>query len=248
MSGMPSNSGAQAGSGAVGKRPNRVEFAASSQAQERGPVRVALVDDEAEVHEFLRSAFKILADTWTLDSYLDARDALKQIPQAPPQVVLVDYEMPVMTGLACAENLKACVPDLRIIMFSAHMSPEILLSCFSAGACGCLCKPADLSVIMAAIPQSMSGWRVLCPRAESMLMQCFHILGGTSDGPQFTRRQRDIINCLYQEKSDKEIAETLKVDPGTVHWHMAGIFKKLNVHSRAEVVSKIVNGNQPGVR
>jgi DNA-binding NarL/FixJ family response regulator len=244
MSAVPSNAEARDGGGPVAKRRSRPAAAAGSPAREPAPVRVALVDDEAAVHRVLRSAFKRFARTWTLDCYLDGWDALVQIPSSPPQIVLMDYHMPRLTGIACARGLQTRLPDLPVIMFSAHVNPDVLLRSMLAGARGCLCKPAEPPDIILAIQRTLNGALTLCPRAEKTLLQCFHLVSRQCDAFELTAREKEILDGFFQERTDKQIADRLRIEPGTVHGHTASIFKKLQVHSRAEAIAKLMNLNQ----
>jgi DNA-binding NarL/FixJ family response regulator len=249
MSGIPLNFEGQTSGGAPGPRPDQLEPAAVAPARELKPVRVALVDDDAVVHQFLQHALKRIARTWTLDSYLGGRSALRNIPRRPPQVVLMDWQMPGMNGIACAKELKARLPELRIILFSAHIDdPDILQSAMMAGACGCLCKPAEPPDIVRAIQKVLTGSVTFCPRTEKTLMEVFRILGQEADDLQFTSREQEILDRLREGKSDKAIAELLQIAPGTVHTHMNSVFRKLNVHSRAEAIAKITGTTPPGAR
>jgi DNA-binding NarL/FixJ family response regulator len=238
---MSSNFETSIGCETVEGRPNGVELAAGSPAQASAPVHVALVDDEAGVHQFLREVFKRFARNWILDSYMDGPGAVRHVPESPPKVVLMDLCLPGMSGLTCARELKARLPALPILMFSAHMDRETLMDCMLAGAGGCFYKPAEPQHLVAALQKTMSGSLTLCPKAEKALMECFHIWGRKFHDLQFTRREQEILDCIRQDKSDREIAEKLNIQSGTVHVHLANIFKKLNVHSRAEAVRAILN-------
>lgn len=244
MSEIPLNTEAWYGFEDVGKPLKAAVFPASSQEQKSEQIRVGLVDDEQSTHQFLRDVFKRLTRKWTLDSYFDGRNALCQIPQSPPDVILMDMRMPGMSGIVCAKNLKALLPDLPIVIFSAYLDPELLMSSMMTGANGCLYKPAEPADVVLAIQKSMNGSLTLCQKAEKTLLECFHFLGRKYDALEFSPREQEIINCICQQKSDKQISETLKIEPGTVHGHMASIFKKLKVHSRAEAICKIMNVNQ----
>jgi len=217
-------------------------FAAGSQNQASLPVRIVLVDDEPSVHQLMRNIFKRHAPDWMLESYLESQKALREIPPSPPDAVIMDIAMPGGTGIECAKKLKAMLPDLPIVMLSGHVDPENLLHSMMAGSHGCLHKPASAPDIILALQRAMAGSLTFCDRSEKTLLASFRHLGESFKDAQLTDREQEIMNCLSQHKTDKEIAERLGIGTGTVHVHVSSIFKKLNVHTRAEAIRKIMGG------
>ena len=206
-------------------------------------MRVALVDDEDSMHQLLQKILNKHAKSWVMDSYRDGRKALKLIPQSPPNAVLMDIAMPGITGIECVRNLKARLPGLPIIMLSAYVDNEALLDAMMAGACGCLFKPASTTEILQALEKMLSGSMTFCPRAEKTMMECFSIMGKNMVPSHLTARETEIMRCVCQEKTDKQIGEALGIGTGTVHVHMSSIFKKLNVHTRTEAMRKFARMN-----
>ncbi len=202
------------------------------------PVRVALVDDEESIHQLLSGVFRKHASQWSLDCYRDATSALSGIPKAPPQAVIMDILMPGIQGIECAKRLKQSVPGLPIVMLSAHVDADTLGNSLMAGACGCLFKPAAPKDIVAAVKKAMAGSLAFCPRAEKTMLEYFASLGRKCDAWELTRREREVLAGIRWQQSDKEIAAGLNLSPSTVHVHMASLFKKLKVHTRAEAILK----------
>jgi DNA-binding NarL/FixJ family response regulator len=145
-----------------------------------------------------------------------------------------------MTGIECAKKLKQLLPNLPIVMLSAYLDEEMLTHCLMAGACGCLFKPASAMEIVGAIKKAVAGSLAFCPQSEKTVLGYFARLGEKRDGWELTRRERDVLDGIRRQESDKEIAERLKIAPSTVHVHMASLFKKLKVHTRAEALMKIL--------
>jgi len=208
------------------------------------PARVALVDDEESVHQLVRNIFKKHAPDWVLDSYTESRKALKQIPQSPPDVVLMDIAMPGGTGIDCAKKLKAALPHLPIIMLSGHVDSESLLHSMIAGSHGVLHKPASAPDIITALHRAMAGSVTFCDRTEKTLLESFRHLGKNLKSADLTDREQEIMNMICQHKTDKAIADSLGIGSGTVHVHVSSIFKKLNVHTRADAVRKFMGGDR----
>ena len=126
-------------------------------------------------------------------------------------------------------------------MFSAHVDAEALSNCLMAGACGCLFKPAAPKVILEALKKAMAGSLAFCPQAEKTLLEYFARLGKKFDGWELTRREQEVLDGIRWQQSDKEIGAKLNISPSTVHVHMASLFKKLKVHTRAEAILKVMS-------
>jgi NarL family two-component system response regulator LiaR len=222
---------------------NRSEGMPDSAVPAARTVRIALVDDEESMHQLVRGVLRRKCPGWILDSYTDGRIALSQIPKSVPDMVLMDISMPGITGIGCTKHLRTGMPDLPVLILSGHVDPEVLLRVMMAGACGCLCKPVSAEDLVLALKKTLNGSMAFCPRAEKNLKECFGILGRNCQGLRLTDREKQIINCFRQQKTDKQISETLRIGIGTVHFHVANILKKLNVHSRAEAVAKTLSLN-----
>ena len=224
---------------------HREDFAAGTPHHQPERVRIALVDDEESVHSLVQKIFNKHAPDWILESHRDGPDALKQISKSPPSAVLMDIALPGCTGIECAKKLKNLLPELPIVMLSGHIDPEVLLSSMMAGSSGCLYKPASAADIVLALQKAMAGSMSLCARAEKTMMECFCLLGKNFEGGQLTDREHEIMTWICQQKTDKQISETLGIHIGTVHAHTSSIFKKLNVHSRTEAIRKIMGVRPP---
>jgi DNA-binding NarL/FixJ family response regulator len=120
------------------------------------PIRIALVDDEESVHQLVRRIFEKHRPEWTLDGYIDGRNALAKIPHSPPDAVVMDISMPGLPGVECVKNLKSILPKLPIVMLSAHVEPETLFDAMTAGACGCLHKPISAEDLFLALKKTLA--------------------------------------------------------------------------------------------
>jgi DNA-binding NarL/FixJ family response regulator len=202
------------------------------------PVRIALVDDDQSVHQAMHCVFRELAGEWRLDSYLDGYQALRHIPSEPPRAVLMDILMPGLSGIECTSKLKTLSPDLPVVMFSARTDSETVINSMMAGACGYLAKPVSATRILEALKQAINGSLVLCQTSEKAMLDGLHSLGRNCAATKLSHREQQIMACLCQRKSNSEISQSLGIAAATVHAHLSRIFKKLDVHSRAEAIRK----------
>jgi len=203
-------------------------------------LRIALVGDNEDVNCSIEKAFKGFDRDWMLHFYKDGQQALKHIPLAPPHAVLIDIPKPGNSGINCTRKLKHLLPNLPIVIFSVQSDCEKVLDYVIAGACGYLIKPVQPSEIVLALDKVFAGFPAFCPSAEKKMIHCLHSLGENFNVWQLTRREQEIITCIYNKHSDKNIAETIGIAPATVHVHMVKIFKKLGVHNRADAVRRFL--------
>lgn len=227
-------------------------------------LRVALVDSDERVHDFVRQAFEAHANGWTLYSHLTPHSALdalgsmsatphsprseiptsRDIPHShvPPDVVLLEAQLPGPSGIDCARRLTGRLPDARIVMFTACSDHDTIVESVMAGALGYLIKPVAPGHLVWAVSEAAQGRRVLCEQAQAAVMHYVRRIGAACRCKTLSEREREIMLLLLSWASNGDIARRLFIDRGTVHWHLDNIFKKLHVHSRAEARRKFMGG------
>ena len=206
-------------------------------------IHIALVDDDPSIHAAMRQTFKVLAADWTLDSYLDGNRAIDCIKQVPPRAVLMDITMPEMTGIECTKKIKALLPDLPVVMFSARTDTDSFISSMIAGASGYVVKPSSPSDTISAVKKALEGFPALCAHAEKTIVQWRHTLGENVFSWGLTAREQQVMLQVCSNRCDKDIACLLKISPSTVHIHLHNIYKKLGAGNRNEARRKFLNLN-----
>jgi len=207
------------------------------------PVRIALIDDDPSIHLAMRQIFKTLVANWKLDSYLDGKQALDHIAKTPPHAVLMDISMPEITGIECTKLVKALLPDLPVIMFTARADTESFISAMIAGASGYLIKPVASADVIVAIKKALTGLPILCVETEKAIIRWLRNLGQQRFPWKLTAREHEIMIHVCCNRSDKEIAHFLQISPGTVHTHVVKIFKKLGVKRREQAKRKFIGAD-----
>jgi len=201
--------------------------------------KVSVVDDDPDLLTF----FKDLADTGRfvlLGAYTNGREALAQIPQCPPDIVFMDLRLPDMSGIDCTKRLMTILPDLSVVVLTGHPDHQTFVRAFMAGAKGFLTKPCSVEETLAAIKDVLSNGVVLGKAAVPYLQRIFHQLSHLDQGWKLTDREKQILACIFEGKSDKQIANALKIRAATVHTHMSHLFEKLGVHSRDELIARFL--------
>jgi DNA-binding NarL/FixJ family response regulator len=210
-----------------------------SPAQEGPPFRVAVVDDEPDVHESLRFILEEAVEFDTAGFYLCGQEALAGILTQPPDVVLMDIRLPDLSGIECTRRLTAGLPQLRVVMISALDDRRTMEDAIQAGCHGYLTKPFGssqcLAVLRCALAARLSG----AAPARLSENQCpLHRGANVAHCFQITEREVKVLGSLSDGKMYKEIAADLSFSPGLTHKLINRVFRRLRVHSRQELVQR----------
>jgi len=203
-------------------------------------LRIALADDDEGVRAAITEMAK--SENWKVECYADGFQALQHIPRTAPDIVLMDIRMPGLSGIECTQKLKCHAPVLPIVMLTAYSDFDNIIYSLMAGAVGYLLKPISFEQFKAVISHVIRGGTALCEEAQTALLTCFHRAFAVGAKSALSRREQEIMACLIQDLSDKEISERLNIAPNTVHVHLVHLFKLLGVHNRNEGVQKFFEG------
>jgi DNA-binding NarL/FixJ family response regulator len=199
-------------------------------------IRVLLVED----HEMVAQSFVTLlaaeADIEVLGVAPDVASARRDAAALRPDVILMDYHLPDGNGIESAKDIKAIVPDVRIIILTGSSDERILPAAIEAGCSGFLAKTRGIDELIAAvrsahdgnavIPEAMLGRLVSAPQAT-----------GSDLGGDLSEREREVLTLLAEGLATKAIAEQLYLSVHTVRNHIQRILMKLDAHSKLEAVA-----------
>lgn len=202
-------------------------------------IKVAVVEDNDAMREGLRMILNGSPGFTCVCASADAETALLGIPRAQPDVVLMDIHLPGQSGIECVRQLRARMPDLRIIMLTIEADSQRVFQSLQAGAGGYLVKNLPPAEILECIREAHRGGAPMSSPIARMVVQSFH-QHGPSPSPQenLTERETGILNLFAQGYRTKEVAETLGISPGTVESHLRNIYDKLHVRSIAGAVAR----------
>lgn len=203
------------------------------------PITVALVEDDERIRESLSLLISRAPGFAVVGVYEDAETALAKIPLCHPRVVLMDINLPGMSGIECVRALRALLPTVRIVMLTVYDEADFLFNSLKAGASGYLLKRAPSSRILEAITEAQLGGMPMTRQMAGKVAQYFHEFAtATSEVQQLTPRERDTLAQLAEGYRYKEIADHLGIRLDTVREYVRGIYDKLHVSSRTEAVVK----------
>lgn len=155
-----------------------------------------------------------------------------------PDILLLDLGLPRRDGLEVLGELRAALPDLKVIILSAFDDRERVYRAICNGAAGYLLKTADPDDIISGIREVIQGAAALSGSLAKMILQGFSSHGPVQQLEQLTNREEDVLRLLVRGFIKKEIADQLDISQHTVDMHLRSVYRKLQVRSQTEAVSK----------
>jgi DNA-binding NarL/FixJ family response regulator len=200
---------------------------------------VSIVEDDAGYRESLAVLINGAEGFRCLSTHPNAEVALKQLPMQWPDVVLMDINLPQMSGIECVAKLKEIRPTLQSIMLTAYVENEKIFDSLMAGATGYLLKKTPPAQILEAIADVHRGGSPMSTQIARKVVQYIHQL--KQPAPQtenLSPRENEILGLASKGFQYKEIAAELSISVETVRVHFRHIYEKLHVRSRTEAVIK----------
>ncbi len=205
------------------------------------PIKVAIVEDNTKVRESLTALISGSDGFRCVGSFPNAETALAKLPSDWPDVVLMDINLPKMSGIECVSALKALRPALQIIMVTVYLENEKIFQSLVAGASGYLIKQTPPAEILEAIADVHRGGSPMSSNIARKLVQYVAQVAQVTkpaEKMELSPREHEILCLLAKGYQYKEIAESLTISVETVRTHLRNIYEKLHVRSRTEAVVK----------
>jgi len=207
------------------------------------PARVSVVEDDSVVREQLVHQLNRAHGFSCVSSHRSAEAALEEIPKHQPDVVLMDINLPKMSGIDCVRQLKGQMPRTQFVMLTVYEDADVIFKSLLAGAVGYLLKGRTGSgaQVLAAVRDAAGGGSPLNSLIARKIVQYFHHQPSHSGAEQpLSAREREVLELLSKGLPYKEIADLLGVNIETVRKHCHHIYEKLQVSSRTEAVVKFL--------
>lgn len=205
-------------------------------------IKVAIVDDDEGIRASLAALIRRSPSFKLTGDYADGETAIKEIPRHPPDVVLMDINMPGMKGFECVRQLKTAMPQVQFLMLTVYEDSDSLFSSLKAGASGYLLKRTASSRLLEAIRDVHSGGSPMSPHLARRVVQFFSKPEGESPISRLTPGEKEFLDQLANGYAYKEIADRMKISIDTVRSYVRTVYEKLHVHSRTEAVVKYLRG------
>jgi len=195
-------------------------------------IRVAIIEDD----ETIRTGYAYLIGQTpgykVVSAYPSYEDAVKKIIHDDADVLLLDVELPGLSGIDALPRLKKLLPDTHILILTVYEQDMLIFRALGNGAAGYLTKNTPHEKIIAAIHEVMEGGGPMSAHIARMVIRSFQ----RNEASPLTRRETEILEQIVTGKGRKRIAEELFIDLETVKSHIKNIYHKLDVHSKADAI------------
>ena len=215
--------------------------------QAETPMRVLLVDDHALVRSAIRQALEA-PDVTVVGEARSAEEALEMAPRLRPDLVLLDIDLPGMTGIEAVRELAPRLPETRVVMLTVSTDRRDLLDAVRHGAFGYLTKDLSGDALLRAVRGIRRGDLPMSRVHAAVVVD--HLARTGRSGPSaadevgglLSAREQEVLRLLAEGMTDREIANALAISPRTVESHVSSVLRKLGVRNRAEAAQRYRSG------
>jgi DNA-binding NarL/FixJ family response regulator len=203
-------------------------------------IRIAIVEDHGELRESWRKIIDDADSFECLECFGTAEQALREIPLYKPDVVLMDINLPGMSGIDCTRLLRMEIPRLQVLILTVYEDSERIFEALEAGASGYLLKRTSPEQLLEAIVEVRNGGSPMTSEVARKVVQSFRrpARSKAAEEAKLTPREEEILKLLAQGYVTKEISDKLGITYFTSQTHLKNIYEKLHVRSRTEAVLK----------
>jgi len=202
-------------------------------------LRVAIVEDDPRWRSNLELLLRETEGFECVGSYPSGEAAVADVPRRRPQVVLMDINLPKMSGVECTRQLRVLLPEVQIVMLTVYDDSDRIFQALQMGANGYLLKRASADEILQAIQDVQRGGAPMSAYIARKVVQSFQQQAAlTRPDEVLSKRESEVLGYVSRGYSDKEVAEALGLTPATVRSYLKTIYGKLHVHSRTQAIAK----------
>jgi DNA-binding NarL/FixJ family response regulator len=202
-------------------------------------IKISIVEDDDWIRENLAGQIDLAPGFRCISRYQTGEEALLGLPVDTPDVVLMDINLPGMSGIECVRRIKARLPSLNVLMLTVYEESDQIFDSLRAGANGYLLKRSAETELLDAIAQVHQGGSPMSSLVARKVVQFFnHLDDAVPELQRLSMREKEILELLSRGAAYKEIGNRLSLSIHTVRMHIRGIYGKLQVHSRGEAVAK----------
>jgi DNA-binding NarL/FixJ family response regulator len=219
------------------------ELSIAAPAPRAGPaepvIKVAIVEDDAKLRATLERYLAAQPGLRCVSAYANGEAALAGIPAVQPDVVLMDINLPGVSGIECVRRLCQALPSVKIIMLTVFEESEHVFQALTAGAFGYLVKSVRPARIVEAVGEVHAGGSPMSGHIARKVVQTFQKRAARSvEINTLSARELEVLQALSKGHTYKQIAADLGISLATVRTYLQRIYEKLHVHSHAEAVMK----------
>ena len=209
-------------------------------------IAVSIVEDQEDIRRGMQHIFNSTPGFSCLSVYEHAEDALQYLPNVNPDIVIMDINLPGMSGIECNKKIKKQCPHIQFMMFTIYESSEYVLEALAAGASGYLLKNTTPGKMVEAVRELYAGGSPMNSHIARKLVAAYQLSTALPAKNHFniSEREQEVLNLLSKGLLYKEIGQQLGISTGTVKQHIHNIYDKLHVQNRTEALNKIFGVQQ----
>ena len=200
-------------------------------------ITVAIVEDESRIRDQLAATINEAPGFRCQGAFASAEQGLREISRQPPDVVLMDINLPKMSGVECTFRLKKLVPSLQIVMLTVYEDSEQIFKALEMGASGYLLKRTPPDEILKAVSEVYHGGSPMSGSVARLVVQSF-AKRNNPEAPALSPRETEVLALVAKGYINKEIADQLSLSLETVRSYLRSTYDKLHVRSRTEAAMK----------
>lgn len=197
------------------------------------PLRITIIEDNLDVREGFSTLISTNPNYEVINSYEDAEGALRQLNQDKPDIILMDIDLPGMSGIEACRKIKQVLPQVNIVIITVFENSTRVYDALCSGATGYLTKNTNHIHLLKALEEVALGGAPMSANIARMVVNSFH----KNTKTPLTERETEVLLKLSDGKSYKSIAELLDVSMATVKFHIKNIYLKLQVSNKEDAIS-----------
>ncbi len=201
-------------------------------------MRLVIVEDDPLLLENLKLLLSGESGITVAGAFSSAEDALQALKKAAPEIMLADLGLPGMSGIDLIKKTKEEMPGVEIMAHTVFEDRENVFSAIKAGASGYILKGSSPREIVEAIHELHKGGAPMSPKIARKVIHEFQDENITNEQYILSQREKDVVRCIEEGLTYKEISEKLKISSHTVHTHIKNIYEKLQAKDRGEALIK----------
>ncbi len=199
-------------------------------------IKILIADDHSLVREGLKQILELEEDFMVVGQASNGIETIDRIKELNPDVVLLDINMPVMSGIAALRKIKEEGLKVKTVILTIHEGREYLMETMELGALGYVLKDSDSHSLSKAIRDAYAGESYIQPKLAASLVREFNTTKSkrATKTNELTRREYEVLSLIAEGLNNKDIADKLFISEKTVKNHVSNIFRKINVNDRTK--------------
>src|SRR5436190_1000278 len=202
-------------------------------------ITVCIVEDIEDVRNGIAAIINMTDGFKVLQTFPNAEDALQQLPLLQPDIVVMDINLPGMSGIECIHKLHAKNRSIQFMMFTIYENSDTVFEALESGATGYILKNSSPSKIIESLQELYQGGSPMNPEIAKKLVMRFQKQTFSQNEYHLTPKEQKILELMSKGYLYKEIAWELKNTVNTIKQHIRHIYEKLHVQNKAEAINKM---------